>query len=48
MEEIKVTMLSIGCGNCANCPYRIKCKEYSDYMKLTDKKAREGFSYEGA
>ena len=34
MEEYEVNMLSFGCGNCAVCPYNIKCKEYSDYMKF--------------
>lgn len=34
MEENEVNMLTLGCGDCAVCPYSVKCKEYSDYMKF--------------
>lgn len=34
MEAYEVNMLSFGCGDCTVCPYNIKCKEYSDYMKF--------------
>lgn len=32
LEELNVNMLS--CGECANCSYHEKCREYSDYVKF--------------
>ena len=48
MDELNVNMFSLGSGNCEICPYRVKCKEYSEYMRFAVGKRKEKIENERA
>ena len=48
MDELNVNMFSLGSGRCEMCPYRVKCKEYSEYMRFTVGKRKENSENERA
>lgn len=48
MDELNVNMFSLGCGNCEICSYRVKCKEYSEYMRFAVRKGKEKIENERA
>ena len=48
MDELNVSMFSLGRGNCEICPYRVKCKEYSEYMRFAVGKRKEKIENERA